>query len=317
MPIGADDLSDQRRWDEKGTRRLEELAADPGRFLVSQSPHAHKVFRADLMARLGSLSGLEILEIGSGRGEFSVYLGRQGASVTGIDVGPNLVEASRVLAEINGVECRFVHSSATELPFDAESFDRVVGVAVLHHLSREDLVRAVRETHRVLRPGGTALFCEPIENSRLFDFLQNLVPVGGRGKGDYRPSILQRRAWAEHQRVFDERPLSERELVDAGGSFESVAIIRHYGLLSRLWRLLGRRSRRRLEALDPVLLRAFPPLRYLARTVLVEYRVTRERSVRTGSTLAEELQERALERSKDPPVEKEPGAQTWGLSGGR
>src|SRR3954451_10105127 len=49
---------------------------------------------------------------------------------------------------------------ATELPFADESFDLVLGHAVLHHLP--DLDRAFAEFLRVLRPGGTLLFaCEP------------------------------------------------------------------------------------------------------------------------------------------------------------
>jgi SAM-dependent methyltransferase len=272
---------------------------------MSRSPHAHKVFHDDLMAGLGSLAGLEILEIGCGRGDFSVYLQTQGAVVTGIDVSENSLEAARVLAEINGVDCSFVSASATDLPFDGASFDRVVGVAVLHHLPRkEDLVQTLRETHRVLRPDGSALFGEPIENSRVFEFIQNLIPRGGGDKGDYRPSILQRRAWAEYRRRSDERSLTERELVEAGSVFRAVTIIRHYGLLARLWRLLGRRWRGRLEAFDAVLLRRLPPLRYLARGVLVQYGMRSLRETdRAAATLASDLQDRAVAERKQAAVD--------------
>ena len=50
-----------------------------------------------------------------------------------------------------------------------------------------------------------------------------------------------------------------------------MIIVRHYGLLSRLWRVLGQRTRAPLEKLDAALLGRFPRLRYLARIVLVEY----------------------------------------------
>jgi ubiquinone/menaquinone biosynthesis C-methylase UbiE len=259
-------------WDDYAERDLATLAVDPGRFVVSRSPHAHKVFHRDLMAGLGSLPGKEILEIGCGRGAFSVYLAKQGAFVTGIDISSSSVEAARRVAEINGVDCRFVCASATDLPLEADSFDRVVGFAVLHHLpTREDVVDTLRETHRVLRPQGSALFCEPIENSRTFDFIQNLIPRGGGDRGDYRPSILQRRAWGEYLRDSDERRLTERELFEAGSSFRTAEVVRHYGLLDRLWRILGRRWQTRLEAVDAVLLRVAPPLRYLSRDVLIEY----------------------------------------------
>lgn len=273
----GDDLNDQSRWDAAGLKRIGELASDPGRFLVSESPHAHKVFHADLMSALGSLSGREILEVGCGRGEFSVHLTKEGATVTGVDIGENLVRAARLLAEVNGADCSFVRASATDLPFEERAFDRVVGVGVLHHLSKGDVAQALRETHRVLRPDGTALFCEPIENSRAFEFIQDLIPAGRAGEAGYRPSVLQRRAWAEYQGKRDERALTDRELREAGSGFRSVTIIRHYGFLSRLWRVLGRRARAPLEALDAALLGRFPPLRYLARIVLVEYAAQTER----------------------------------------
>jgi 2-polyprenyl-3-methyl-5-hydroxy-6-metoxy-1,4-benzoquinol methylase len=306
MTRGASQSRDRGSWDERGARRLEELSADPGRFFVSRSPHAHKVFHGDLMTNLVWLAGLEILEIGCGRGDFSVYLQTQGARVTGIDVSENSLQAARKLAEINGVDCRFVSASATDLPFDDASFDRVVGIAVLHHLpKKEDVVQTLHETRRVLRPDGSALFCEPIENSRAFDFIQNLIPRGGGDKGDYRPSILRRRAWAEYRRRSDERSLSERELVEAGSVFPAVTIIRHYGLLARLWRLLGRRSRRPLEAFDGVLLRALPPLRYLSRIVLVQYGSLRE-AERARAPLAAELHDRAVAQRKEVAVEDAP-----------
>ncbi|HEV2712188.1 MAG TPA: class I SAM-dependent methyltransferase [Gaiellaceae bacterium] len=307
----------KNRWDEHATRDLERLAADRDRFVLSRSPHAHKVFHDDLMARLGSLPERAILEIGCGRGKFSVFVAKQGAVVKAVDISEKSIEAARLVAEVNDVECTFVHASATALPFDDDRFDRVVGIAVLHHLPQpSDVANTLREAHRVLRPDGRALFVEPIENSRIFDFIQNLIPRGGGDRGDYRPSILQRRAWAQYRRESDERRLTERELVDAGSIFGTVAIVGHYGLLARLWRILGRRWRTRLETLDAVLLRTIPPLRYLARDVLVEYRMNLEGETdRVPATLADELHDRVAGRRKLGEVEADVEGEGLGISG--
>ena len=54
-------------------------------------------------------------------------------------------------------------ADAEDLPFPDESFDLVLGHAVLHHIP--DLDRAAAEFMRVLRPGGTVVFCgEPSAN---------------------------------------------------------------------------------------------------------------------------------------------------------
>jgi 2-polyprenyl-3-methyl-5-hydroxy-6-metoxy-1,4-benzoquinol methylase len=268
---GNEQLSDQTRWDREGQRFSEELAADPDRFRGAKTLHAEMPWYPDLMRCVGPLPTTSILEIGCGRGEFAVHVAKQGAVVTAIDVGEHLIDAARQLAKINGVECDFVQASATDLPFDDAQFDIVIGLGVLHHMSEEDVSKTMRQTHRVLKPGGRAYFGEPIENSRTFDFIQNFLPAGKKGDSDYRPSILQRREWAEYEQHRDQRALTDRALVSAGSNFRRVTIVRHYGFFVRLWRLLGKRSRKPLIRLDAVVLRVFPPLRYLSRSALVEY----------------------------------------------
>jgi 2-polyprenyl-3-methyl-5-hydroxy-6-metoxy-1,4-benzoquinol methylase len=267
----SEQLRDQTRWDREGQRFSEELAADPDCFCGAKTLHAEMPWYADLMRCVGPLPNTSILEIGCGRGEFAVHVAKQGAVVTAIDVGEHLIDAARLLASINGVECDFVQASATDLPFDDAQFDIVIGLGVLHHMSAEDVLKALRQTHRVLKPGGRAYFGEPIENSRTFDFIQNFIPAGQKGDSDYRPSILQRREWARYERDCDQRVLTDRELLSVGNHFRRVTVVRHYGFFVRLWRLLGRRSRKPLQRLDAVVLRVFPPLRYVSRNVLVEY----------------------------------------------
>jgi SAM-dependent methyltransferase len=55
-----------------------------------------------------------------------------------------------------GLEVETAACDASELPFEDESFDLVLGHAVLHHLP--DLDRAFAEFERVLAPGGTLFF---------------------------------------------------------------------------------------------------------------------------------------------------------------
>ena len=51
--------------------------------------------------------------------------------------------------------------SITELPYADNSFDRAICLDVLEHLTFEDQPRALRELHRVLRPGGELLVSVP------------------------------------------------------------------------------------------------------------------------------------------------------------
>jgi len=140
----------------------------------------------------------------------------------------------------------------------------------LHHLSDHELLRALQEAHRVLKKGGVAVFLEPVENSKAFNLIQNLFPIGREGNDNYRPSILQRKKWLAYTQAADDRALTNRELISAGAQFEKVTV-RAYGFLIRLARLVGGKHRDCWELVDDVLFRAFPPLKHLCRNVLVAY----------------------------------------------
>lgn len=58
-------------------------------------------------------------------------------------------------------ECLVMQLNAEQLVFAAEQFDLVCGGAILHHLLRPE--QTLLECHRVLKPGGAAVFFEPFE----------------------------------------------------------------------------------------------------------------------------------------------------------
>jgi SAM-dependent methyltransferase len=98
---------------------------------------------------------LDILDAGCGSGGMTRFLGRRGR-VTGVDLAPQAVE----LAARRGVP-RLVRASVTALPLRSASFDLVTSFDVLYHLEVEDDRAALRELHRVLRPGGLLLIRLP------------------------------------------------------------------------------------------------------------------------------------------------------------
>jgi SAM-dependent methyltransferase len=123
----------------------------------------------------GDLAGCRVLDFGCGSGGNSVLLARKGADVTGVDISPSLIRLAQARAAVNDASAstRFLVASAHDLPFEADSFDLVFGIAILHHL---DLAATSREIYRVLRPQGRAIFQEPVRNSRLISLLRSLIP---------------------------------------------------------------------------------------------------------------------------------------------
>lgn len=125
---------------------------------------------SDAFGRLGcqgqQLAGRAILDIGSGAGNSIFPLLRlcPDALVVASDLSLELLALlKRMLAE-QGLDqrCGLLQLNAEELDFAAESFDLVVGAAVLHHLFSPDLV--IAGCGRILKPGGAAIFFEPFEN---------------------------------------------------------------------------------------------------------------------------------------------------------
>jgi ubiquinone/menaquinone biosynthesis C-methylase UbiE len=98
------------------------------------------------------------LEIGAGTGYFSLNLMQDGVigAATCTDISPGMLETLERNAAALGLDVETAACDAAELPFDDESFDLVLGHAVLHHLP--DLERAFAEFHRVLAPGGMLFF---------------------------------------------------------------------------------------------------------------------------------------------------------------
>jgi SAM-dependent methyltransferase len=83
------------------------------------------------------------------------------------------------------------------------SVDVVVGIAILHHL---DLDVTSREVFRVLRPGGRAIFKEPVRDSWLIRSIRDLIP--------YRAPDIS---------PF-ERPLTTQELQQFAGPFSCTRL---------------------------------------------------------------------------------------------
>jgi SAM-dependent methyltransferase len=152
------------------------------------------VGQAQVIGKLRKLVGDELdrgydrsLEIGAGTGYFSLNLLQAGIvrDATCTDISPGMVTTLGSNAQRLGLQVRTARADAESLPFANQTFDLVLGHAVLHHLP--DLRRAFAEFHRVLAPGGRLAFAG--EPSRSGD---RLASVPKRGAGAVAP--LWRRA---------------------------------------------------------------------------------------------------------------------------
>jgi SAM-dependent methyltransferase len=108
--------------------------------------------------QLGDVTGLRVLEIGCGVGEFSRLLAERGARVTGADISPVAVEETgRQLEGYEGTEA--IAADICAVPFADETFDLVVSLETIEH--SPDPRKALAELVRVTKRGGRLIVTNP------------------------------------------------------------------------------------------------------------------------------------------------------------
>lgn len=101
--------------------------------------------------------GRRLLEVGCGIGTDLLRFARGGAQVTGIDLAQTAIDLAQRNFAFHGIEGADLRVADGEaLPFETSSFDVVYGHGVIQYAA--DAPRLIAEAHRVLKPGGEAIF---------------------------------------------------------------------------------------------------------------------------------------------------------------
>jgi SAM-dependent methyltransferase len=111
-----------------------------------------------LLATVGSVAGMRVIDIGCGEGQLTRALAKLGAHVTGYD--PFIAETEPV-AHGAGTY-RLAKASADAIPEPDGAADLVLFVFSLHHVPAAKLAGALAEARRVLRPSGRLYVAEPL-----------------------------------------------------------------------------------------------------------------------------------------------------------
>lgn len=97
--------------------------------------------------------GKKVLEVGLGYGSVSQKIAQAGGYVTSLDVAAGPVEMVAHRLQIHHLQGEAIQGSILEAPFPGEMFDYVISIGCYHHTG--NLQRAIDETYRMLKPGGT------------------------------------------------------------------------------------------------------------------------------------------------------------------
>jgi 2-polyprenyl-3-methyl-5-hydroxy-6-metoxy-1,4-benzoquinol methylase len=155
------------------------------------------------LSRVAKHLGGEVLDAGCGYGELLDYLPVQVQSVTLLDRSPERLPRLQTRLSHGTVVTRFLLGdiAAGQIALPPASFDTVVMAALLEHLKIP--VAALRETRRLLQPGGSLVLTTP-------------TPLGGKvhAWGSHL-GLTYREAADEHEGFFDYEGL--KRLLSEGG----------------------------------------------------------------------------------------------------
>ena len=167
---------------------------------------------------------------------------RNGAFATAIDISPKSIEHLISMAKEENLEHRLQASvmDAHDLTLEDNRFDIVLGNGILHHLPQLEV--ALREINRVLKPGGHAIFQEPMGMNPLINFFRFLTPK---------------------LRTRDEQPFRMRELRLFQQIFHEVEFV-YFDLMTMIAKLplffgmkkLANRAQKKLIRVDDRILRS-------------------------------------------------------------
>tara|TARA_B100000795_G_scaffold224729_1_gene180230 strand:- start:157 stop:966 length:810 start_codon:yes stop_codon:yes gene_type:complete len=146
------------------------------------------------------LKGLKVLEVGSGRGGGSAYISKylDVSEMFGVDISPTAVELCNKIYNINNLT--FKLGDSENLPFDDNTFDAIVNIESSHCYA--SMSNFLKEAKRVLKPGGSFLFCDLRRKEYLEEMLKTINTNGFKviEKKDITPNIIEASIKMTHAR---------------------------------------------------------------------------------------------------------------------
>jgi SAM-dependent methyltransferase len=124
------------------------------------------IFDLAMLERLIEPDGKDVLDIGCGGGALVRELAGRGARAIGVEISDE--QLANAVARDGGSGARYLVGRAQQLPVEDASVDAAVFMRTLHHVPPADLMQALGEARRVLRPGGSVYVVEPLAEGDYF-----------------------------------------------------------------------------------------------------------------------------------------------------
>jgi len=126
------------------------------RYTESGDVNRQYVIDRAILKILGEIKGKRILDAGCGNGYLCRLLSKRGAEMVGVDASKRSIEIAEDIGRKEPMNIKYYVESICNLSMDDDAFDAVVSNLVLQDL--QDLDKAIKELHRVLKPRGKLVF---------------------------------------------------------------------------------------------------------------------------------------------------------------
>jgi len=122
---------------------------------------------------------LEIFDIGSGPGRYSIYLAEKGHKVSLLDLSKRNIEVAKKKSREKNITLEaYIHGNALELEQHEQKYDVILLMGPLYHLIQEaDRKAAVKGALRLLKPNGIIIASFISNYAPIQDYLKGVYPI--------------------------------------------------------------------------------------------------------------------------------------------
>jgi len=163
----------------------------PGRYASFAAPNDTVIDWANSLQ-----AGADVFDLGCGVGRHVTYLGGRGFRMAGADISPTGVQRAYAACAERGLTFDGRVCDMTLIPWPDATFDAALSISTIHHGLRANILRAIDELWRLLKPGGLFLVDFPCTDRADYLYLRAEVAAG---------HLLE----VEPNTFVDERPDSE------------------------------------------------------------------------------------------------------------
>ncbi len=161
------EMVDESKKEEKVRRVFDSVAPKYDLMNDLLSLGMHRWWKHACISKAAVKNGMKVLDIASGTGDLAIALSKKAGpgNVTATDINEEMLSIGKHRLEEAGCRANVLMADAESLPFGDDSFDVVTVSFGIRNMTHKN--RALREMHRVLKPGGRLLVLEFSRCSRL------------------------------------------------------------------------------------------------------------------------------------------------------